>query len=207
MPCSDGALKVRRGTDPARHPRRPRARPRSPRRARPHGAQRLGHVPARAGPTSASRRISSALPTGAVLTRGLGRSYGDASLPAPGGPPVAGSVLADRVLSFDLDSGQCAGGSRRDVDAAQSPLAAARLVHAGDARHALGHARRHGRGRRARQEPSCRRHLRRARPLAAHAPRRRPPDRMQRRAGARAVPRHARRHGAHRPRARGRPSR
>jgi len=43
---------------------------------------------------------------GAVLTRGLGRSYGDASLPAPGGAPVAGSVLADRVLSFDLDSGQ-----------------------------------------------------------------------------------------------------
>src|SRR6187455_807511 len=29
---------------------------------------------------------------GAVLTRGLGRSYGDASLPAPGGAPVAGSV-------------------------------------------------------------------------------------------------------------------
>ena len=42
---------------------------------------------------------------GATLTRGLGRSYGDASLPAPGGAPVAGSVLADRVLAFDLDSG------------------------------------------------------------------------------------------------------
>jgi decaprenylphospho-beta-D-ribofuranose 2-oxidase len=42
---------------------------------------------------------------GASLTRGLGRSYGDASLPAPGGAPVAGSVLADRVLAFDLDSG------------------------------------------------------------------------------------------------------
>ena len=42
---------------------------------------------------------------GAVLTRGLGRSYGDASLPAPGGAPVAGSTLADRILSFDLASG------------------------------------------------------------------------------------------------------
>jgi FAD/FMN-containing dehydrogenase len=42
---------------------------------------------------------------GAILTRGLGRSYGDASLPPPGGAPVAGSVLADRVLAFDLDSG------------------------------------------------------------------------------------------------------
>jgi FAD/FMN-containing dehydrogenase len=42
---------------------------------------------------------------GAILTRGLGRSYGDASLPPPGGAPVAGSVLADRVLEFDLDSG------------------------------------------------------------------------------------------------------
>lgn len=42
---------------------------------------------------------------GAILTRGLGRSYGDASLPPPGGAPVAGTILADRVLAFDLDSG------------------------------------------------------------------------------------------------------
>ncbi len=42
---------------------------------------------------------------GAVLTRGLGRSYGDASLPPPGGAPVAGSPLADRVLAFDLATG------------------------------------------------------------------------------------------------------
>lgn len=39
------------------------------------------------------------------LTRGLGRSYGDASLPASAQRPVANSVLADRILSFDPDSG------------------------------------------------------------------------------------------------------
>lgn len=41
----------------------------------------------------------------AVLTRGLGRSYGDSSLPPPGGRPVAGSPLADRLLAFDPQSG------------------------------------------------------------------------------------------------------
>lgn len=38
------------------------------------------------------------------LTRGLGRSYGDASLPAPGALEVAGSRLADRMLSFDPET-------------------------------------------------------------------------------------------------------
>ncbi len=37
----------------------------------------------------------------AVLSRGLGRSYGDSSLPPPGVLEVAGTTLADRVLSFD----------------------------------------------------------------------------------------------------------
>ncbi len=41
----------------------------------------------------------------AVLTRGLGRSYGDASLPCQPGAIVAGSRLADRVLSFDKEAG------------------------------------------------------------------------------------------------------
>ena len=41
----------------------------------------------------------------AVLTRGLGRSYGDASLPPPGDHRVAGSVLADRFLAFDPNTG------------------------------------------------------------------------------------------------------
>ena len=42
---------------------------------------------------------------GAVLTRGLGRSYGDSSLPPPGGQVVAGSPLADRILAFDAERG------------------------------------------------------------------------------------------------------
>lgn len=42
---------------------------------------------------------------GAVLTRGLGRSYGDASLPARPDDRVVNSRLADRVLSFDPATG------------------------------------------------------------------------------------------------------
>lgn len=41
----------------------------------------------------------------AVLSRGLGRAYGDAALPPPSEPVVAGSVLADRILAFDPVSG------------------------------------------------------------------------------------------------------
>lgn len=40
-----------------------------------------------------------------VLSRGLGRSYGDASLP-PAGATVAASRLFDRILGFDPDSGR-----------------------------------------------------------------------------------------------------
>lgn len=40
-----------------------------------------------------------------VLSRGLGRSYGDASLP-PAGATVAGSSLFDRILAFDPESGR-----------------------------------------------------------------------------------------------------
>ncbi len=42
---------------------------------------------------------------GAALSRGLGRSYGDASLPASGGDLLAGSLLADRFLAFDPATG------------------------------------------------------------------------------------------------------
>lgn len=43
---------------------------------------------------------------GATLSRGLGRAYGDASLPPEGARAhVAGTPLADRVLSFDAESG------------------------------------------------------------------------------------------------------
>ena len=41
----------------------------------------------------------------AVLTRGLGRSYGDASLPPPGVLEVVGSRRADRILAFDGQAG------------------------------------------------------------------------------------------------------
>jgi FAD/FMN-containing dehydrogenase len=41
----------------------------------------------------------------AVLSRGLGRSYGDSSLPPRDGVPVANTTLADRFLAFDEASG------------------------------------------------------------------------------------------------------
>ena len=54
-----------------------------------------------------------------VLTRGLGRSYGDASLPAGEGLPVAGSRLADCVIAFDRGTGVLraeAGLALRDIN-------------------------------------------------------------------------------------------
>lgn len=41
----------------------------------------------------------------ASLARGLGRSYGDASLPAHGVSEVVGTTLADRILGFDESTG------------------------------------------------------------------------------------------------------
>lgn len=41
----------------------------------------------------------------AVLSRGLGRSYGDSSLPPPSVGEVLGTALADRLLAFDPESG------------------------------------------------------------------------------------------------------
>jgi FAD/FMN-containing dehydrogenase len=55
----------------------------------------------------ASQRLSENLVRASIdanLSRGLGRSYGDASLPAPGGVAV-GSPLADRIRSFDGETG------------------------------------------------------------------------------------------------------
>jgi FAD/FMN-containing dehydrogenase len=46
-----------------------------------------------------------ALTRDAVLCRGLGRSYGDSSLPPPGHTVVAGASLADRIISFDPATG------------------------------------------------------------------------------------------------------
>lgn len=44
------------------------------------------------------------LTSGAHLSRGLGRSYGDASLPANPSARVSGTVLADRIYAFDRDT-------------------------------------------------------------------------------------------------------
>jgi len=46
-----------------------------------------------------------AISRGAILSRGLGRSYGDASLPPGGQGPVAGTRLANRLLAFDGETG------------------------------------------------------------------------------------------------------
>ena len=54
----------------------------------------------------AEERVGEDLPTlteGVVLSRGLGRSYGDASLPVDG--PAVSTVQADRVLDFDPRTG------------------------------------------------------------------------------------------------------
>ncbi len=45
------------------------------------------------------------LTRGAVLSRGLGRSYGDSSLPASPGDKVVATRLANRILGFDEASG------------------------------------------------------------------------------------------------------
>ena len=53
-----------------------------------------------------------------ALTRGLGRSYGDSSLPPPSRPIVAASPLADRLIAFDELSGRLraeAGYSLKDL--------------------------------------------------------------------------------------------
>ncbi len=46
-----------------------------------------------------------ALTESVTLTRGLGRSYGDSSLPARAGDAVANTTLADRIIRFDPESG------------------------------------------------------------------------------------------------------
>ena len=114
-----------------------------------------------------------AVTAGANLTRGLGRSYGDASLPAAAGARVAGSRLADRVLALRSRQRRPARRGRPGLARRQPHVPAARLVRAGDPRHVLRHARRRGRLGRPRQEPPQRRHLRPARPAAAAARRHR----------------------------------
>jgi FAD/FMN-containing dehydrogenase len=58
------------------------------------------------------------LTTDVPLSRGLGRSYGDSSLPPASRPLVVSTILADRLLSFDEQTGDLtaeAGYSLRDL--------------------------------------------------------------------------------------------
>lgn len=63
-----------------------------------------GRVPVVPGREVRSEDLE-AITVGVPLTRGLGRAYGDAALPARGDTRVAGSRLADRVLHFDPATG------------------------------------------------------------------------------------------------------
>ena len=63
-----------------------------------------GRVPVREAEEVLDEDLRSAV-RDARLTRGLGRSYGDASLPPHAGARVAASRRADRLLAFDPDAG------------------------------------------------------------------------------------------------------
>jgi decaprenylphospho-beta-D-ribofuranose 2-oxidase len=63
-----------------------------------------GRVPVVDGQEIRSEHLAD-VTTNVPLTRGFGRAYGDAALPAPTDRIVAGSTLADRVLAFDSSTG------------------------------------------------------------------------------------------------------
>ncbi len=138
----------------------------------------------------------------AILSRGLGRSYGDASLP-PAGATVAGSRLADRILSFDPESGELhaeAGLALGEINRLFWPRNFSSPILPGTQQITLGgmaaadvHAKNHH------VAGTFGRHVRRLRDRA----RRRRNPLVQPRGGARALPRHPRRHGPHRPHPRG----
>jgi FAD/FMN-containing dehydrogenase len=62
----------------------------------------------RVGVAASERRSEDlvALTRDAVLSRGLGRSYGDSSLPPPSRREAVNTTLADRILGFDPESGR-----------------------------------------------------------------------------------------------------
>src|SRR5690348_2100999 len=64
----------------------------------------IGRVPVVPGREIRSEQLD-AITRDVPLTRGLGRSYGDAALPAAPDTIVAGSSLADRILDFDPATG------------------------------------------------------------------------------------------------------
>ena len=62
-----------------------------------------GRVPIVQAPVRAGEDLAK-ITSDAVLSRGLGRAYGDAALPVGG--PVAITTYADRILSFDASTGR-----------------------------------------------------------------------------------------------------
>jgi FAD/FMN-containing dehydrogenase len=64
-----------------------------------------GRFPTVPGVERSSERLDHAT-RDVPLTRGLGRAYGDAALPAGGDLRVAGTVLANRVLAFNEQTGE-----------------------------------------------------------------------------------------------------
>jgi FAD/FMN-containing dehydrogenase len=90
-------------------------------------------------------RLSEDLPEitrDAILSRGLGRAYGDASLPPEGARShVAGTPLADRLLSFDAETGLLraeAGCSLTELNRIFLPRGWASYVSPGTAQITLG---------------------------------------------------------------------
>ncbi|HXJ23710.1 MAG TPA: FAD-binding oxidoreductase [Polyangia bacterium] len=63
-----------------------------------------GHAPVVPASEVRSEDLTAAT-RGMPLSRGLGRSYGDSSLPAARDHRVASTVLADRILAFDAQTG------------------------------------------------------------------------------------------------------
>ncbi len=71
----------------------------------PRALHGWGHHPVIEAPAIETERLEHATES-AILSRGLGRAYGDAALPPRGaGRPVAVSARADRILSFDEATG------------------------------------------------------------------------------------------------------
>jgi FAD/FMN-containing dehydrogenase len=76
-----------------------------PRRRHPSRLSGWGRFPVVDGYERQGEDLAQLAP-GAILSRGLGRSYGDASLPPSRDYPVLNTTLADRLLAFDPETGR-----------------------------------------------------------------------------------------------------
>ena len=144
------------------------------------------------------------LTRGATLTRGLGRSYGDSSLPADPRRLHRRHAHGEPHPRVRRGQRRHPRRGRAQPRRAQPHRHAARLLPAGHAGHEVHHARRRRGQRRARRQPPRRRLLRRARARAAPPPGGRPHRRVQPNGGVGAVLGHRRWHGPARPHPRGR---